>query len=69
MLPVTLGRQNFEKEGNLRTFVVHIKGDDGAIHDRTYKFNPPIVRRVLAPGETPPEPKHRKSNRSRAQSK
>ncbi|HEY1525814.1 MAG TPA: SH3 domain-containing protein [Candidatus Angelobacter sp.] len=69
MLPVTLGRQDFGKEGNLRTFVVHVKGDDGTVHDRTYKFNPPMVHRVLAPGETPPEPKHRKSNKSRAQSK
>jgi len=66
MLPVTLGRQDFEKEGNLRTFVLHVKDDDGALHDRTYKFNPPIVRRVLGPGETLPPPKHRKS---RAQSK
>lgn len=69
MLPVTLGRQDFEKEGNLRTFVIHVKDDDGTVHDRTYKFNPPIVRHVLAPGETPAEPRHRKSNKSRAQSK
>ncbi len=42
MLPVTLGRQEFEKEGNLRTFVLRVKGDDGSVHERTYKFNPAV---------------------------
>lgn len=71
VLPVTLGRQDFEKEGNLRTFVLRVKADDGTVHDRTYKFNPPIVRRVLAPGEEPSTPKHRKATKSgsKAQSK
>jgi SH3-like domain-containing protein len=71
VLPVTLGRQEFEKEGNLRTFVLRTKEDDGSVRERTYKFNPPIVRRVLAPGEEPPTPKHHKGgkSRSRAQSK
>jgi Bacterial SH3 domain len=64
VLPVTLGRQDFEKEGNLRTFVLRVKQDDGNVRDRTYKFNPPIVRRVLAPGEEPPAPRHRKAGRS-----
>jgi hypothetical protein len=64
VLPVTLGRQDFEKEGNLRTFVLHVKDDDGSVHERTYKFNPPIVRRVLAPGEEPSQAKHRKSSKS-----
>jgi uncharacterized protein YgiM (DUF1202 family) len=61
VLPVTLGRQNFEKEGNLRTFTLRVK-DDGGIREKLYKFNPPIVRRVLAPGEEPPKP-HKKSGR------
>lgn len=71
VLPVTLGRQDFDKEGNLRTFILRVKDDSGAIHERTYKFNPPIVRRVLAPGEEPATPKHRKATKSgtRAQSK
>jgi hypothetical protein len=64
VLPVTLGRQDFEKEGNLRTFAFRTKEDDGSVHDRTYKFNPPIVRRVLAPGETPPAAKHHKAAKS-----
>ena len=64
VLPVTLGRQDFEKEGNLRTFVLRVKQDDGSVRERTYKFNPPMVRRVLAPGEEPPAPRHRKAARS-----
>ncbi|HZU33663.1 MAG TPA: SH3 domain-containing protein [Candidatus Angelobacter sp.] len=69
MLPVALGRQDFEKEGNLRTFTVHVKDDNGAIHDRTYKFNPPIVRRVLAPGEEPPVSHHKRAARTKMKSK
>ena len=71
VLPVTLGRQDFEKEGNLRTFKLHTKEDDGSVRERTYKFNRPIVRRVLAPGEEPSTSKHHKTakSRSRAQSK
>jgi hypothetical protein len=65
VLPITLGRQNFEKEGNLRTFVLRVKGDGGSMRERTYKFNPPIVHRVLAPGEEPPAPRHRKETKSR----
>ena len=64
VLPVTLGRQEFEKEGNLRTFVLRVKSDDGSVHERTYKFNPPLVHRVLAPGEEPPAPRHRKGAKS-----
>jgi|SRR5579884_132663 len=69
MLPVALGRQDFEKEGNLRTFTVHVKDDNGALHDRTYKFNPPIVRRVLAPGEEPPVSHHKRAARTKMKSK
>jgi len=59
VLPVTLGRQDFEKEGNLRTFILRVKEDAGT-RERLYKFNPPIVRRVLAPGEESPKPRGRK---------
>lgn len=64
VLPVTLGRQDFEKEGNLRTFVLRVKEDNGSVREQKYKFNPPIVRRVLAPGEEPPAPKHHKATKS-----
>jgi SH3-like domain-containing protein len=69
VLPVTLGRQEFEKEGNLRTFVLRVKEDDGSVRERIYKFNPPIVRRVLAPGEEPPAPRHRKGTKSSSKGK
>jgi hypothetical protein len=62
VLPVTLGRQDFDKEGNLRTFILRNK-EDGTVRELTYKFNPPIVRRVLAPGEEPPKARHKKPNR------
>ena len=64
VLPVTLGQQNFEKEGNLRTFVLRVKDDNGSVRERTYKFNPPLVHRVLAPGEEPPALRHRKGKSS-----
>jgi len=63
VLPVTLGRQNFEKEGNLRTFTLRVKAD-GSVREKLYKFNPPIVRRVLAPGEQPPVSRRKKSSRA-----
>jgi hypothetical protein len=69
VLPVTLGRQEFEKEGNLRTFVLRVKDDDGIVHERTYKFNPPLVHRVLAPGEEPPAPRYRKGTRASSKEK
>jgi len=69
VLPVTMGRQEFEKEGNLRTFVLRVKQDDGSIRERTYKFNPPMVHRVLAPGEEPPAPRHRKGTRASSKGK
>lgn len=69
VLPVTLGRQDFEKEGTLRTFVLRVKDDNGTVHERTYKFNPPLVHRVLAPGEEPPVPRHRKGTKSSSKGK
>jgi len=52
-LPVTLGRQEFEKEGNLRTFTLNVKDVEGHPRQQLYKFRPPIVRKVFAPGEEP----------------
>jgi len=53
VLPVTVAQENFEKEGMLPVFVLHLKADDGSIVERKYKLNTPIVRRVLAPGQEP----------------
>jgi SH3-like domain-containing protein len=55
VLPVTVGQENFDKEGMLPVFVLHVRNDEGVISERKYKLNTPIVRRVLAPGEEPPK--------------
>lgn len=53
VLPVTVGQENFEKEGTLPTFTIRVQDDNGNLSGRKYKLNTPIVRRVLAPGEEP----------------
>ncbi len=53
VLPVTVGQENFDKEGTLPTFTLHVKDDSGNVVERKYKLNTPIVRRVYAPGEEP----------------
>jgi SH3-like domain-containing protein len=47
--PVKTGHQDFGKEGDLPTFTIRKKNDDGQMVDITYKLNGPIVRRVLTP--------------------
>ncbi len=49
--PVKTGHQDFGKEGDLPTFTIRKKNDDGQMVDITYKLNGPIVRRVLSPEE------------------
>jgi SH3-like domain-containing protein len=56
VLPVTITKQDFDKEGTLPVFVLRVKDDVGNITERKYKLNTPIVRRVLAPGEVPSRP-------------
>lgn len=53
LLPVSVGSENFDKEGTLPTFTLHVQDDKGQTVERKYKLNGPIVRRVLAPGEQP----------------
>jgi SH3-like domain-containing protein len=60
LLPVTVGTENFDKEGTLPTFTIRVKDDAGNVSERKYKLNTPIVRRVLAPGEEPPTPVRRR---------
>ena len=60
VLPVTLGQQDFEREGKLRTFTLNLKTAEGSVRQQLYKFNPPIVRKVYAAGEEPPSKSHRK---------
>jgi SH3-like domain-containing protein len=57
VLPVTVTSENFDKEGTLPVFILRVKDDSGAISERKYKLNTPIVRRVLAVGEQKQEPK------------
>lgn len=45
-LPVQVGHQNFDKEGDLPTFTIRKMNDSGQIVAVTYKLNGPIVRRV-----------------------
>jgi hypothetical protein len=56
VLPVTITKQDFDKEGTLPVFVLRVRDDAGNITERKYKLNTPIVRRVLAPGEVPSRP-------------
>ncbi len=63
-LPVSLGRQNFEKEGDLRTFTLRLKDENRSPRQQVYKFNSPMVRKVFAPGEGPVPKPHRKAGHS-----
>jgi SH3-like domain-containing protein len=56
-LPVTVTTENFDKEGTLPVFILHVKDDDGNLLERKYKMNSPIVRRVLPPGEQKEAPR------------
>jgi SH3-like domain-containing protein len=63
--PVSVGHENFDKEGDLPVFVLKVKDSAGNLVDRKYKLNTPIVRRVLAPGEVPEKPAGRSRPRSK----
>ena len=62
VLPVTVIKENFDKEGTLPVFVLRVKDDAGNTTERKYKLNTPIVKRILKPGEEqarPSKPKRR----------
>jgi len=46
VLPITISRENFGKEGDLPVFVLRVKDPDGKITERKYKMNTPMVKRV-----------------------
>ena len=50
LLPVSLGKEEFDKEGSLPTFSLHVK-EDGNTVERKYKLNGVIVKRVAEPAE------------------
>jgi SH3-like domain-containing protein len=64
LLPVTIGKEDFDKEGTLPTFVLRVRDDSGNVTERKYKLNTPIVRRVLAPGEAAPKAVAKKKRRA-----
>jgi len=59
VLPVTVTKEDFEKEGTLPVFILRVSDESGNISERKYKLNTPIVRRVFAPGEQPALKRHR----------
>ncbi len=65
VFPVTVAKENFDKEGELPTFTLRVQDDSGNVTERKYKLNTPIVRRVLAPGEQPPKPVRTAARRRR----
>ena len=60
VLPITVTKENFDKEGTLPVFILRVKDDNGNVTEKKYKLNTPIVKRVLAPGEQPQKPAPRK---------
>jgi SH3-like domain-containing protein len=46
VLPATVSREDFGKEGDLPTFVLRVKDASGNVVERKYKMNTPIVKRV-----------------------
>src|SRR5260370_19496356 len=63
VLPVTLANETLGDEGTAQTFTIRQKDQNGAIQEQKYKFKSPLVRRVLAPGETPPPAAHARKRR------
>jgi hypothetical protein len=62
VLPVTLTKEDFDKEGILPVFIVRVKDDTDAVTERKYRLNTPIVRRVL--GEVPTRATKKRGARS-----
>jgi SH3-like domain-containing protein len=60
ILPVTITKEEFDKEGVLPVFILRVKDDAGNVSERRYKLNTPIVRRVLGPGEVASRPAKKK---------
>jgi SH3-like domain-containing protein len=62
IFPVTVTKEDFGKDGVLPAFTIHTKDETGATHDRKYRLEGVLVKRVYAPGEQP-QPKLRTVNR------
>jgi len=46
VLPASVGREDFGKEGTLPIFTLHVRNNEGQVVERKYKLNGPIVRLV-----------------------
>jgi SH3-like domain-containing protein len=53
-LPIQVATQDLGKDGLLPVFTLRAKESDQPFQERKYSLNGVMVRRVLAPGETPP---------------
>jgi hypothetical protein len=63
VLPVRVGREDFDKEGNLPVFTLRLRQEDGSLAERKYKMSGVMVRRVPAPGEVIPATPSRRGRR------
>jgi len=64
VLPVTVGTENFDKEGTLPVFSLRVRDEAGSTAERRYKLNTPLVRRVLSPGEVISHPARKKNKKN-----
>ena len=53
LLPVSVGKETFENLGEQPTFTIRVKDENGSPAEQKYRLEGVIVKRVLAPGETP----------------
>jgi hypothetical protein len=58
LLPASVGHENFEKLGDEPTFTIHVRGQDEKNVEEKYRLEGVIVKRVLAPGESPAKVAH-----------
>jgi len=65
LFPITITKENFDKEGVLPVFILRVQNDSGQVVERKYKLNTPIVRRVLSPAEESEKAAHQPLRRTR----
>lgn len=53
LLPVSVGKEQFENLGSEPTFTIHVRDENGNTAGQKYRLEGVMVKRVLAPGETP----------------
>ena len=53
ILPASVGHETFDKLGDEPTFTIRVRDEAGKASEQKYRLEGVIVKRVLAPGETP----------------